>query len=241
MNTYHKIQSVYKRCQSNNSKTFLTRENGYDSDQYSCPEFEYLKDNVWVFTEKLDGTNIRIIFLPKESRTVALFPAKILFKGKTDRAVFYPPLLENLEQTFLPKIDLFVNQFKNPVCLYGEGVGPKIQKNGQRYCSEQNPAQHFVLFDIRIGSADERGWWLKREDVEEIAKLLDIEIAPIIGEGTLDDLVKLCQDGFNSEWSSDVVGQFTAEGIVARPKVDLMARNDSRIITKLKYKDFLHE
>ena len=111
---------------------------------------------------------------------------------------------------------------------------PKIQKNGARYATEQNPAQHFVLFDVRIGSfIDVKPWWLQRKDVIDIARLLDIELAPTVGLGTLDDLVKLCQNGFQSDW-----GDFIAEGIVARPVVELCARNANRIITKLKYRDF---
>ena len=33
-------------------------------------------------------------------------------------------------------------------------------------------------------------------------------------------------------------GDFEAEGIVARPKTELMARNGSRLITKIKCRDF---
>ena len=222
MNTYHKIQTIFKRKIGNNSKTLLL-------DQYSCPEFKFLKDNTWVFTEKLDGTCMRVMFRPND------VGGEISFNGKTDRAQVYMPLLENLQQVFLPQYELFAQQFDHPVCLYGEGVGPKIQKNGERYTTEQNSAQHFVLFDVKIGNDDERCWWLKREDVEDIAKLFDIEIAPIVGYGTLDDMLLLCQNGFGSQW-----GDFTAEGIVARPQVDLLCRSGQRIITKLKYKDFEH-
>jgi len=39
--------------------------------------------------------------------------------------------------------------------------------------------------------------------------------------------------GFMSAW-----GEFKAEGIVARPSIELIARNGKRIITKIKHKDF---
>ena len=48
MTQYHKIQSVFKRDPNTKFKTLLEGE-------YSIPEFEYLKDNEWVFTEKVDG------------------------------------------------------------------------------------------------------------------------------------------------------------------------------------------
>jgi hypothetical protein len=110
------------------------------------------------------------------------------------------------------------------LCLYGEGYGAKIQKIGGLY----RPDQDFVLFDVRIGE-----WWLQRADVEDIAQKLELDIVPIIGEGTLHDAVAVAKEGFNSTW-----GNFQAEGIVARPKVELKTRNGQRIITKIKCCDF---
>ena len=48
---YHKIQTVFKRDPETKFKTLLMGE-------YSLPEFEYLKNNEWVFTEKIDGTKV---------------------------------------------------------------------------------------------------------------------------------------------------------------------------------------
>jgi hypothetical protein len=58
-------------------------------------------------------------------------------------------------------------------------------------------------------------------------------VVPIIGEGNLESMVSFCRNGFKSQW-----GDFIAEGIVAKPKVELQTRAGSRVITKLKYKDF---
>ncbi|NIN67528.1 MAG: hypothetical protein GTO63_23060, partial [Anaerolineae bacterium] len=30
--------------------------------EFSCPEFKYLQYTDWVLTEKIDGTNVRVIF-----------------------------------------------------------------------------------------------------------------------------------------------------------------------------------
>ena len=46
-------------------------------------------------------------------------------------------------------------------------------------------------------------------------------------------MVDFVRHGFPSQW-----GDFTAEGVVARPKVELKTRNGARIITKLKHIDF---
>ncbi len=208
MREYHKIQSIFKRDPDNNFKTFL--------DEYSRPEFEFLKNNEWVFTEKVDGTNIRVMFDGDS----------IKFGGKTERAQIPAPLVNRLNEKFLPLKDKFIEIFDDvKVCLYGEGYGAKIQKGGGNYRKDQD----FVLFDIKIGN-----WWLQRNVVDDIALKLGIDFVPVVGVGTLDDLISMGQEGFNSAW-----GDFLAEGIVARPLVELKARNGERIITKIKYRDFV--
>ena len=205
MKTYHKIQTIFKRDPETKFKTLLS--------EYSIPEFEYLKNNEWVFTEKVDGTNIRIIF-----------DGNISFGGKTDRAQIPSELVNNLNEKFLPKIEIFESFGSTEICLYGEGYGPKIQ-NGGKYRDNQD----FVLFDVKIGE-----WWLQRIDIEDIGKQFEINVVPIIGCGTLKDMVDQVEKGFYSTW-----GNFIAEGIVARPSIELKTRSGNRIITKLKYKDFL--
>ena len=44
----------------------------------------------------------------------------------------------------------------------------------------------------------------------------------------------MTRKGFSSQW-----GDFIAEGIVARPKVEMKTRRGDRIITKIKYRDFV--
>jgi ATP-dependent RNA circularization protein (DNA/RNA ligase family) len=208
MNTYHKIQTIFKRNPETKFKTLLEGE-------YSLPEFKYLKDNKWIFTEKVDGTNIRIMFQN----------GKIMFGGKTDRAQIPNQLVNRLNEKVIPLFNKFVEIFNDTeVCLYGEGYGAKIQKIGSSY----GAIQDFVLFDIKIGH-----WWLQRRDVEDIADKLNLDVVPIVGSGTLEELVEFVKNGFDSKW-----GNFFAEGIVARPETELVARNGRRIITKLKYKDF---
>ena len=214
MDKYHKIQTVFMRDPETNLKKLLMG-------QYSIPEFEYLKDNQWVFTEKVDGTNIRVM----------LGIDSVLFGGKTDNTQLYPGLIASLQKMFL--FDILDNVFENResddgvwsnVCLYGEGYGEKIQKGGGNYIKGQS----FVLFDVKVGN-----WWLNRESVIDIATKLAIQCVPEIGRGTLFDMIDMVRGGIKSEW-----GDFQAEGIVARPEVELFARNGDRIITKLKHKDF---
>lgn len=220
MKEYPKIQSLFKR-DTKGRMLF---------DQYSLPEFEYLKDCVWRFTEKVDGTNIRIMWRPSGdgySSPDGLGSSISLGRtigGKTDNAQIPTFLFDKLIQMF-PE-ELLKEVFGEvPVCLYGEGYGAKIQKGGGNYIHD---GVSFVLFDVLID-----GWWLKQEDVSDIALKLNISTVPILGAGTLGTMVDTVRNGFDSTW-----GTFEAEGIVARPGVGLMSRNGHRIITKLKHKDF---
>lgn len=213
MKEYHKIQTVYLRDPSTKFKTLLVG-------QYSTPEFSFLAENKWVFTEKVDGTNIRVIYNPSVPSPIP----DITFGGKTDNAQIPAFLVQRLQERFLTQRDKFSDKFKDGVCLYGEGYGARIQKGGGNYRHDSD----FVLFDVKVGD-----WWLQRKDVEEIATALGLDVVPIIGEGTLSQLVNTVRDGFDSTW-----GQFAAEGIVARPATELKDRSGNRIITKLKHRDF---
>ena len=208
MQKYHKIPTVFKRDKANGYKTLL-------KGQFSLPEFEYLQNATWVFTEKVNGTNIRINFTPD---------SLCFILGKTDKAQLPTPLINRLETIFLPLVSRVVEAFgDNHLCLYGEGYGPKINK-GKKYSVNHD----FVLFDVTINEQ-----YQPRANVETIAITLGLDIVPILGKGSLWDMYELVNKGFPSQW-----GDFTAEGIVARPEVELQSRSGQRIITKLKFKDF---
>lgn len=212
MSEYHKIQTVFLRDPENNHKTLL-------EGHWARPEFQYLAHNPWVWTEKVDGTNIRVSVNP-------LGDGAVKFGGRTDNAQIPAFLLDALAAQFQTpeQATKLAEQFPDGAVLYGEGYGAKIQKGGGNYRSDQS----FVLFDVRVGK-----WWLERQDVEEIAGTLGIEVAPVIGVGTLPEMVRAAKEGINSRW-----GDFVAEGIVARPETELFARDGKRIITKIKCKDF---
>ena len=207
MNEYHKIQTIFKRDMENSGKRLL-------EGQWTLPEFEFLAENQWVFTENVDGTNIRVMFKN----------GGVTFGGKTDSAQIPAHLVTRLNERFLPMAARLQEVFGCDACLYGEGYGAKIQKCGGNYRADQD----FVLFDVRVGE-----WWLQRSDVEDVAVKLAVDVVPIIGEGTLHDAIAQAKAGIVSTW-----GAFQAEGIVARPKVELKTRNGQRIITKIKCRDF---
>lgn len=210
---YQKIMSIFKRDQSTGE---------FIIGKYSTPEIEYLKNNYWIFTEKVDGTNIRIKYDGKN----------VIYAGRSDNAQLQVPLIHKLDELFKSgeALDRLAKTFDYDledmeVYLYGEGFGNKIQKGGGNYIKD---GVDFVLFDVVVGR-----WQLERDNVDDIAKKLGIKSVPVIGEGTLGDAVEMCRHGFNSQW-----GVFLAEGIVARPKVELFTKKGDRIITKVKCKDY---
>jgi len=211
-NKYHKIMSLFKRDMGGDKKFIIG--------EWSTPEIEYLKDKDWIWTEKVDGMNIRVMWDGKE----------VVFGGRSDEAQLPTPLLIRLQELFMrmgPR-QIFKTIFgeeEMDVVLYGEGYGSRIQQGGGNYIPN---GVDFVLFDVAIN-----GIWLERENVEDIASKFGINVVPIIGHGTLEQAIELTKKGFKSQW-----GDFIAEGIVARPKVELFTRKGERVITKVKYRDF---
>lgn len=211
MEEYHKIETIFERDEK--TKKLIIGK-------FRNPTVEYLKDNVWQFTEKVDGTNIRVHWDGH----------KVEFAGRTDKAQIPAQLVARLEELFSGEVneEMFEQKFgSNDVILFGEGYGQKIQTNG--YIDGVD----FILFDVLIGEN-----YQPRESVEDIANYFSIGIVPIIMEGTLSDGVKWV---LNNRKSTVAKNGADIEGFVARPKVELNTRNGQRVIVKIKYKDFFNK
>ncbi len=214
MKTYHKIQSIYKRDPENRYKTFLDGE-------WSLPSFGLLQDIEWAFTEKVDGTNIR----------VGWDGDAVSFGGRTERAQIPAVLYDHLSAVFTPEI--MPDGLTGPATLIGEGYGGKIQK-GSRYQEQQQ----FILFDVFIEPDEDHpmGIWLERAAVESIAENLRIPVVPVVHKGPLCDGIDLVKSRPTSLIAEDTT--LVSEGVVARPSTELRDRAGHRIITKIKVKDF---
>lgn len=206
---YNKIETLYKRDMEGTKKLL--------EGEFRNPTVEFLKDNVWQFTEKVDGSNISICW---DGHTVT-------FNGRTERAQIPTHLLNYLKATFgtSEAEQIFEEKFgETPVILFGEGYGPKIQKGGGLYREDVS----FILFDVYICEN-----YQSRETVEEIAKAFSIDIVPIIFEGTLQEGVDFVKTNPDS-----TMGTAKMEGLVGRPKVELRDRCGKRVIVKIKWEDF---
>ena len=207
MRSYHKIVTVWTRDPATSYKALVEGE-------WATPEFAYLKDNQWLFSEKFDGMNVRVGW---DGETVT-------FGGRTDRANIPAKLVARLIELF--PAEKFV-AFDGPVVLFGEGYGGGIQKGGGKYREDQG----FILFDVYVG--EDQGIWLERDNVVDIAENMGIDAVPVVGVGPLEDAIAWVRHPLKS-----TIGDHEMEGLVMRPAVELLDRRGSRVITKIKAKDF---
>ena len=208
MKEYEKIETIFVR----DEKTKKLNENIYRNET-----IEFLKDIEWEFTEKIDGTNIRIYW---DGHKVSYF-------GRTDKAQIPTQLMNKLIELFGGNIneEMFEQKFgATPVMLIGEGYGAKIQKGGGDYRQDNN----FILFDVCINNK-----YLSRDNVNDIANYFGIESVPVIFSGNLQKGIDFVKTKPNS-----TIGTAKMEGLVARPKVELYDKNGNRLIVKIKVCDF---
>lgn len=216
MTEYHKIVTVWERDPETKFRTLI-------EGKWATPEFEYLCLRPWTWTEKVDGTNVRVMW---DGLTVT-------YGGKTDRAQLPPRLLQKLQARFTAARMAEVFGTDGDVCLYGEGYGAKIQKGGGNYIAD---GVDFVLFDVLVN-----GIWLERHNVDDIGRKLiadapgDRSSVPIVGVGSLMEAVEHVRTG---AFDRSVWGDFPPEGLVMRPTVELLDRRGNRVIAKVKRKDF---
>ena len=209
MKEYHKIETLYERA-TDGTKMLIPGK-------WRNETVEFLKNNLWHFTEKIDGTNIRVHWDGH----------KVSFGGRTDKAQIPAKLFTYLMDKFGgDEVEqLFEQKFgENEVTLYGEGYGAGIQSGGA-YRSDVS----FILFDVLIGDI-----WLTRESVLDIAGAFDIDVVPYMGVGDLEDAI-----GIVRETSQSCIGTAPLEGIVARPDVEVRDRMGRRVIVKIKRRDFV--
>lgn len=210
MEQYHKINSIFKRDMEKPNHPFIMGK-------FSNDAVRYLANNDWEWTEKVDGTNIRVLFDGEN----------IEFRGKSDNAQIPAHLYKKLQTTFLNEdmLNKLKETFDKPACLYGEGFGYKIQgKIGVDYLKDD---VDFYLFDIKIGD-----YWLSRESVQSLAEKLGLIPPFVVACGTIFEAIRYVEKGFRSHF-----GNAQAEGLVLRPIEELYSKT-GRIITKIKSVDF---
>lgn len=209
MTEYHRIETLFERDTTGTKKLI---EGAFRNDAV-----KYLANNDWYFTEKIDGTNIRIHWDGH----------KVEFAGRTDRAQIPKLLMDYLNNTFgsVEAEEMFEQKFgETEVILFGEGYGSGIKKGGA-YRDDVS----FILFDVQIGDT-----WLKRDSVEDIATAFGVDIVPIIFVGNIKKAVD-----FVKTKPKSTIGTANMEGVVGRPVIEMKDRLGKRVIVKIKVCDFV--
>lgn len=208
MKEYEKIETIFVR----DDKTKKLNEGIFRNETV-----EFLKNLDWEFTEKIDGTNIRIVWDGH----------KVSYYGRTDKAQIPSQLMNRLIELFGGEVneEMFEQKFgETPVMLIGEGYGAKIQKVGSEYREDND----FILFDVCINDN-----YLSRESVKDIANYFNIDVVPTIMIGKLQDGIEWVKSQPKSK-----IGTAYSEGLVARPLLELKDKQGKRIIVKIKVRDF---
>lgn len=203
---YQKIPGPFRR------EVEGPRRNRIIDGAWSTPELEQTADLEWSWTEKVDGTNIRLHWDGH----------RIAYGGRTDDAQIPTKLLTVLQD--LVSEEMLEQKFgAEPVTLYGEGYGAGIQRGGV-----YRPDMSFVLFDVRIGD-----WWLLRENVLDVGRALGLDVVPEVLVGTIRQAIDWVWNEVRSSWFDG-----PAEGLVGVTTSGLRTRNGDRLIVKVKAKDF---
>ena len=204
MKEYQKIETLYK---------FDNELKGYREEFYN-PIVEYLKDCKWTGTEKIDGTNTRVLWNGHNFE----------FGGRTDKATLPKELLQILQNTFNYDMEiLFEQKFgKKEVLLFMEGYAGKIQ-NGAYKGSEK-----IIWYDIMI-----EGTYLDKQVSEAIFESLGIKFVPMIEFRNLQE----CINFVKNHQQSIIQPESQMEGLVCFPALRLYDHKGNRIIVKIKNRD----
>lgn len=226
---YHKIETLFERDEN----TFKV-----NPEKLRDPIWSLIKE--WEFTEKIDGTNVRIEyeFSPRSG--------SINFKGREEKSEIPKPLWDYLNEFDLMErcFGVFKDQqdkllatntdsFQFRVTIFGEGYGGKIQAGRQdkERGGKYSETEKFMVFDICVGDY----YWLSRPNIEDICAKLRLDVVPLVGTMGLDQAVEMVKAGFKSKLGD---GSIQAEGLIGRTPIPLFDAKHRRLICKIKTRDF---
>lgn len=209
MKEYHKIENLFK---------FDGEIKKYTREFYN-ESVKILENNQWIFTEKIDGTNLRIYWDGH----------KLQYGGRTNNAQFSKDQIEFIEERLINEDveTIFEQKFQDvEVYVFGELFGVKIQ-NGGLYTNGKG--LDFRVFDIEIG-----GVILTYDSMTKLANELNYKCVPLVLIGTISHAINFVLTNFTSTFSNAEL-----EGLVGKPVGDFRDRLGKRIVIKIKRKDLL--
>lgn len=197
----------------------------------------------FVAREKIHGTNFSIIITP-DSIQAAKRSGPILvtekFFGYEDLMSDLDPVLKEIQKDLVANMPSFKS-----IQIFGEYAGGNIQKE-----VDYGP-KSFYVFDIYVDAPDSgfsHGWWAD-DKVQTFCDFRGLKIAPLVGRGTLEQMLKLPVE-FDSivpslTWEN-MYGihrqpepkDNVAEGLVIKPNEPMFLSSGSRIAIKYKTDKF---
>lgn len=215
---YPKIYGPFKRCTDKGPD-----RNKLITGNWSSEEFAALAYHPWVWTEKVDGENIRIHW---DGHKVT-FGSRVIPDIKTHpEAKISAQFISILDDLFPEEVmeSLFG---ASSFTLFGESYGAGI-KSGGNY----RPDMAFVLFDV-FSHGEQHQLFLKPDATQDIADKLGIDHVPTLEQKWCPlDAIHVIREGYvSSKWGAPL------EGIVGKPVGDFLSRRGERIAMKVKTKD----
>jgi hypothetical protein len=210
---YPKMYAPLKRATSGRLKGRLTPE-PLDDDATAAMRMRF------VFTEKVDGTNIRVHW---DGYSVS-------FWGRTSRTKLHPELVEYLSSVFTEEAMEATFQDRK-VTLFGEGIGKKIQSGlyGDDY--------KFVMFDTFFEQDYDsplRGIWSEPMTIFQLSRVFNVpSVEQFSVTGTLREGIR------DLPFGRSRLADVESEGWIATAVGGLLTRTGKRIKYKLKAKDIL--
>lgn len=211
--TYHKISGPFRRAADMKS---------VDVGNFVNPTVELLAhSDVWLFTEKIDGTNVRLIW---DGHNLS-------YNGRTNNADLHKDLKTILDAlwTERPGMEEQIEELfgEKEVIIVGEGYGPGIQKGGGNYATQKK----FIAYDV-IVNGKYLGYANSRELLESLGIPWLQAILPF--PENLVYGIDIVANGLYSRFGGQ---DFFAEGLVAITERPLYDNNGSRLIVKIKHED----
>lgn len=219
------------------------KSNYVNEKKWSRPEFEFLKDVKWIWTQKIDGTNLNIVWDGE----------RISYLGHTDKTQWNERSKNYIESVFCtPEAETIFEQLygDKPVTVSMELVSKDFNQN------YGHPDGYCYVYDVRNGKT---GKCWERLAVDNFVKAFDpenknIDVVEILLEGNIKTAVEWVKEAkkFNPTNDSEAkkgnrfecgvirnpLGAYPIEGLVGRPAVELYNSKGERVITKVKCKDF---
>ena len=178
----------------------------------------------WIVTEKIDGTNIRIII--DKDKNVHFGSRKLILNPEDKSSKIFMDCVADVN---VNKLIEYFKEVESTVVIYGEGYGAGIQKGGI-----YSPVKNFRVFDIRIGDAYQ-DW----EFIEKVCIANQLNMVPKL----------LISSSLNYSTCTSILSNFKKtmildgdggepEGVVFKFNPTLLNKYGERLIFKVKFKDF---